>query len=351
MKYVNRVTATAVAVLGGVGLIALTATPAQAAQACQPTKAYDETVVVTPESTLHHDALTHDIVVNHAEVSHVVHHDEVSHVVHHDAVTHVVHHDAVTHEVTVVDQEASDEVVVDHVAYDETIPGAHHDAVTQVQYQYVKQGLNHGKWTDLPQYLFIDWSATKLTTINEPGLGTYHFSGADEHDGDTSNVIKLGDTNYRVIVHVRTVTVKAAYDDPSTVVHHDAVTHTVHHDAVTHQETVVDSEAYDETIVDAVAYDETVVDSAAYDETVIDQAAYDETVTVVDKEAYDETVPAVTKTVHHNGVTCQVVVVSKKTLAYTGSEIPWYLVGLAGAGIAGGAAVLVARRARHRKSV
>lgn len=407
MNKIKAGTAVGVAI-SGLGLLAL-ATPAQAAEACQPSKAYDSTSVVTPASVKHHDALTHNITVHHEAETHVVHHDEVSHVVHHDAVTHIVHHDAVTHEVTVVDQEAWDETVVDQQAYDETIPGQHHDAVThvehvpavthvvhhdavqQVQYEYVKQAKQRNSWVDQPQYLFIDWTPNVQTTFSEPGIGTYHMSSSSQHDGDTSNVINFDGTQYRVIVHVRTVVLtpawdetvvdtpahdvtvvdKAAYDDPPTVVHHDAVTHTVHHDAITHQETVVDQAAWDETVVDEQAWDETVVDTPAWDETVVDKPAYDETVTITDKQAWDQKVPAVTKTVHHAGVTCSAVVVPKATppappaqpeavqlaassgnLAETGTSVPLWLVTLAlGGGLGvGGGLVAVGRWPRHRKA-
>lgn len=230
------------------------------------TPAWDETVVITPEQTIHHEATYK-----------------------------TVHHDAVIENRTIVVKDAWDETVVTQPERHET---RHHEAITHVERQLVKEAydevipakthiVHHDAVTEQRQVLVKDaW---------------------DEIIPAQTQII-----HHDAVTHEETIEITPAWDEFV-----EAVTKLVHHEAVTEQRQVLVKEAWDETIPggtttihhDAVTHTEQREIKAAYDEiipatykTVHHEAVTHEEVREI-KAAWDEFVEAVTELVHHEAVT------------------------------------------------
>lgn len=157
-------------------------------------EAYDEQVIVTPQSIIHHEAVP-------ATVTHF------------PAVTHVVHHEATYRTVT-------------------------HPAVFHTEYQYVQWITGHVKWKD---------TSTWNGDPSDHDWGWFYT-------GQSRVVIDEAEWTEQVIdtpAYDETIVDSEAYDvtNDDAVDAYDevvpAVYTTVHHEAVTHEETVIDVEAQD----------------------------------------------------------------------------------------------------------
>lgn len=233
------------------------------------TPAWDETVVITPEQ-----------------------------VVHHEATYKTVHHDAVIENRTIVVKDAWDETVVTQPERHET---RHHDAITHVERQLVKEAydevipakthvVHHDAVTEQRQVLVKDaW---------------------DEIIPAQTQVI-----HHDAVTHEETIEITPAWDEFV-----EAVTKVVHHEAVTEQRQVLVKEAWDETVTggtmtihhDAVTHTEQREIKAAWDEFVeaVTELVHHEAVT--HEEEYEVT-PAWTETVQLPDTVEVVVVTPERT--------------------------------------